>query len=50
MFSDKAIQLQPIFAQWIQNIHLLPGTTAPNALATSYAFGGEVVELVEKLR
>jgi photosystem I P700 chlorophyll a apoprotein A1 len=23
MFSDKAIQLQPIFAQWIQNIHLL---------------------------
>jgi photosystem I P700 chlorophyll a apoprotein A1 len=22
MFSDKAIQLQPIFAQWIQNIHL----------------------------
>jgi photosystem I P700 chlorophyll a apoprotein A1 len=44
MFSDKAIQLQPIFAQWIQNIHLLaPGTTAPNALATtSYAFGGEV--------
>eukprot|EP00980_Cylindrotheca_fusiformis_P031175 scaffold25935_cov2061-Cylindrotheca_fusiformis.AAC.1 len=47
MFSDKAIQLQPIFAQWIQNIHLLaPGTTAPNALATtSYAFGGEVVEV-----
>jgi photosystem I P700 chlorophyll a apoprotein A1 len=32
------LQLQPIFAQWIQNIHLLaPGTT--NALATtSYAF------------
>jgi photosystem I P700 chlorophyll a apoprotein A1 len=24
--SHKAIQLQPIFAQWIQNIHLLaPG-------------------------
>jgi hypothetical protein len=23
MFSDKAIQLQPIFAQWIQNVHLL---------------------------
>ena len=33
MFSDKAIQLQPIFAQWIQNIHLLaPGTTAPKQL------------------
>ena len=36
MFSDKAIQLQPIFAQWIQNTHLLaPGTTAPNALANN---------------
>eukprot|EP00956_Cyclotella_meneghiniana_P044710 scaffold331504_cov1255-Cyclotella_meneghiniana.AAC.6 len=47
MFSDKAIQLQPIFAQWIQNIHLLaPGTTAPNALATtSYAFGGDAIEV-----
>jgi photosystem I P700 chlorophyll a apoprotein A1 len=51
MFSDKAIQLQPIFAQWIQNIHLLaPGTTAPNALATtSYAFGGDVVEVGGKI-
>ena len=51
MFSDKAISLQPIFAQWIQNIHLLaPGTTAPNALATtSYAFGGEVVEVGGKI-
>ena len=51
VFSDKAIQLQPIFAQWIQNIHLLaPGTTAPNALATtSYAFGGEVVEVGGKI-
>jgi photosystem I P700 chlorophyll a apoprotein A1 len=28
MFSDK-IQLQPIFAQWIQNIHLLaPGNSS----------------------
>ena len=51
MFSDKAIQLQPIFAQWIQNIHLLaPGTTAPNALATtSYAFGGDVVGIGGKI-
>jgi photosystem I P700 chlorophyll a apoprotein A1 len=51
VFSDKAIQLQPIFAQWIQNIHLLaPGTTAPNALATtSYAFGGDVVEVGGKI-
>ena len=44
MFSDKAIQLQPIFAQWIQNIHLVaPGKTAPNALATL------VMHLVEML-
>ena len=28
--SDTAIELQPIFAQWIQNIHTLaPGNTAP---------------------
>ena len=52
MFSDKAIQLQPIFAQWISKISILlaPGTTAPNALATtSYAFGGEVVEVGGKI-
>ncbi|MFS7912507.1 putative photosystem I [Helianthus anomalus] len=23
MFSDTAIQLQPVFAQWIQNTHAL---------------------------
>jgi photosystem I P700 chlorophyll a apoprotein A1 len=41
MFSDKAISLQPIFAQWIQGLHTAaPGTTSPNALATaSYIFG-----------
>ncbi|NEO42686.1 MAG: photosystem I core protein PsaA, partial [Moorea sp. SIO4A3] len=51
MFSDTAIQLQPIFAQWIQNIHnLAPGGTAPNALETvSYAFGGGVVEVGGKV-
>jgi photosystem I P700 chlorophyll a apoprotein A1 len=51
MFSDKAIQLQPIFAQWIQNIHVLaPGKTAPNALATtSYAFGGDVISVGSKI-
>jgi photosystem I P700 chlorophyll a apoprotein A1 len=28
MFSDKAIQLQPIFAKWIQSLHTLaPGST-----------------------
>ncbi|MGL5035777.1 MAG: photosystem I core protein PsaA [Microcystaceae cyanobacterium] len=51
MFSDSAIQLQPIFAQWIQNIHTLaPGNTAPHALATaSYAFGGETLAVAGKV-
>jgi photosystem I P700 chlorophyll a apoprotein A1 len=51
MFSDKAIQLQPVFAQWIQNTHLAaPGNTAPNALATaSYAFGGDIVSVGSKI-
>ena len=51
MFSDTAIQLQPIFAQWIQNIHTLaPGSTAPHAIATaSYAFGGATVAVAGKV-
>ena len=51
MFSDKAISLQPIFAQWIQSLHTAaPGTTAPNALATaSYIFGGDPVVLGSKI-
>ena len=51
MFSDTGIQLQPIFAQWVQNIHTLaPGNTAPNALATaSYAFGGDIVTVGGKV-
>nr|YP_009315374.1 Photosystem I P700 apoprotein A1 [Yamadaella caenomyce]SCW23829.1 Photosystem I P700 apoprotein A1 [Yamadaella caenomyce] len=51
MFSDTAIQLQPIFAQWVQNIHTLaPGNTAPNALTTSsYAFGGDLVAVGNKV-
>lgn len=51
MFSDTAIQLQPIFAQWVQNIHTLaPGNTSPNSLANvSYAFGGEVVSVGNKI-
>mmetsp|Transcript_7507 Transcript_7507/g.16795 ORF Transcript_7507/g.16795 Transcript_7507/m.16795 type:complete len:732 (+) Transcript_7507:1373-3568(+) len=50
-FSDKAIQLQPIFAKWIQSVHVLaPGSTAPNALATSsYAFGGDIVAVNGKI-
>nr|UIR90945.1 photosystem I P700 chlorophyll A apoprotein A1 [Pterocladiella capillacea]UIR90946.1 photosystem I P700 chlorophyll A apoprotein A1 [Pterocladiella capillacea] len=51
MFSDTAIQLQPVFAQWVQNIHTLaPGNTSPNSLATaSYAFGGDVVSVGNKV-
>ena len=51
MFSDTSIQLQPIFAQWIQNIHTLaPSNTSPNALATaSYAFGGDIVSINNKI-
>jgi photosystem I P700 chlorophyll a apoprotein A1 len=51
MFSDTGIQLQPVFAQWVQNIHTLAaGNTAPNALApASYAFGGEVVAVGGKV-
>ncbi|KAI5664606.1 hypothetical protein M9H77_23929 [Catharanthus roseus] len=42
MFSDTAIQLQPIFAQWIQNTHAFaPSATAPGATAsTSLTWGG----------
>jgi len=51
MFSDTAIQLQPVFAQWIQNIHTLaPSNTSPNSLATaSYAFGGDIVSVGNKI-
>ncbi len=51
MFSDSAIQLQPIFAQWLQNIHsLAPSGTAPHALATaSYAFGGDTIAVADKV-
>ncbi|KAI3944509.1 hypothetical protein MKW92_006711 [Papaver armeniacum] len=42
MFSDTAIQLQPVFAQWVQNTHALaPGATAPGATtSTSLTWGG----------
>jgi photosystem I P700 chlorophyll a apoprotein A1 len=51
MFSDKAISLQPIFAQWIQGLHNgSPNSTAPNTLATaSYIFGGDPVVLGSKI-
>jgi photosystem I P700 chlorophyll a apoprotein A1 len=45
MFSDSAIQLQPVFAQWIQGIHAAAaGATAPYASAgVSPIFGGETL-------
>jgi len=43
MFSDTAIQLKPVFANWIQGIHTAAaGTTAPYTTAgVSPIFGGE---------
>jgi photosystem I P700 chlorophyll a apoprotein A1 len=51
LFSDTGIQLQPVFAQWIQNIHAsAPGTTAPNALeSVSHVFGGGVLAIGGKV-
>jgi len=51
MFSDKSIQLQPVFAKFIQNIHFLaPINTAPNALTTaSYIFGGDTISINGKI-
>ena len=48
MFSDMAIQLRPVFAQWIQNTHALaPGTTAPGATrSTSLTWEGADLVLV----
>lgn len=51
MFSDTGIQLQPVFAQWVQSLHATAaGSTAPNALAgVSPAFGGDVVAVGGKV-
>jgi photosystem I P700 chlorophyll a apoprotein A1 len=51
MFSDTAIQLQPVFAQWVQNLHTVaPGGTAPNAMqVVSHAFGGGIVAVGGKV-
>ena len=51
MFSDTTIQLQPIFAQWVQNTHFLaPQLTAPNAtLGTSLSWGGDLVAIGGKV-
>ena len=51
MFSDNAIALKPIFADFIQHIQsVLPSITAPNALTTaSYAFGGDTITIGSKI-
>jgi len=51
MFSDSAIQLQPVFAQWVQSLHsAAPGGTAPNAMEiVSHAFGGGIVAVGGKV-
>lgn len=51
MFSDTAIQLQPVFAQFVQNIQTVaPGATAPNQLEpVSYVWGGGVVAVGGKI-
>jgi photosystem I P700 chlorophyll a apoprotein A1 len=51
MFSDTAIQLQPIFSQWIQKIHSLsPQATAPHAIArSSVTWGGDLVSVGGKV-
>ena len=36
MFSDTALQLQPVFAQWVQNLHALSNTaTSPQSVAAT---------------
>jgi photosystem I P700 chlorophyll a apoprotein A1 len=51
MFSDRAIVLKPIFADFIQHIQtVIPSITAPNALTTaSYAFGGDTITVGSKI-
>lgn len=51
MFSDTAIQIKPIFAQWIQHTHYYaPNLTAYNAsFATSPTWGGDIVAINNKI-
>merc|ERR1711943_90026 len=47
-FTDTAIQLQPVFAQFVQNTHVVaPQLTAPGAeVATSLSWGGNDIVAV----
>jgi len=51
IFSDTAIQLQPVFAQWLQKTHALaPQVTAPaETAATSVTWGGDLVSVGGKI-
>jgi len=51
IFGDTAIQIQPIFAQWIQKSHALaPKVTAPaERSATSITWGGDLVAVEGKI-
>nr|QIB71390.1 photosystem I P700 apoprotein A1 [Selaginella tamariscina] len=50
MFSDTAIRLQPVSAQWVQNAHAsAPTLTAPAANTTSLAWGGDVLAVGGKV-
>jgi photosystem I P700 chlorophyll a apoprotein A1 len=51
IFRDTAIQLQPVFAQWLQRTHsFAPQVTAPaEAIATSITWGGDLVSVGEKV-
>lgn len=51
MFSDASIQLNPIFAQWVQQIHnISPSLTASSSLfPTSPVWGGDVISIGDKI-
>nr|QQP17283.1 photosystem I P700 apoprotein A1 [Selaginella exaltata] len=51
MFSDAALQLQPVFAQWVQKTQAsAPTSTAPAAVAsTSLTWGGDVLAIGGKV-
>nr|YP_009555703.1 photosystem I P700 apoprotein A1 [Selaginella kraussiana]AZU95820.1 photosystem I P700 apoprotein A1 [Selaginella kraussiana] len=51
MFPDTAVQLQPVFAQWVQNTHAsAPVSTAPTAAAsTSLTWGGSILAIGGKV-
>ena len=50
MFSDKAIQLQPVFAQWVQNIQSSGiGTTMLSGNGVSQVFNGDTITIGGKI-